>query len=143
LRSTATTFYRDLLSCHIEQLRYVVVELKVGKFQPEFAGKLGFHVSVVDDVIRQPQHNPTVGLPLCADRNERVVRYTRGNTAQAMAVSAYTYDTAAPAEQGALPTADEVAAALDTPGQVHGQQPSLAEHIERLEQERNAAPRIA
>jgi hypothetical protein len=59
-----------------------------------------------------------------------------------MAVSAYTYDTAAPAEQGALPTADEVAAALDTPVQVHGQQPSLAEHIERLEQERKAAPRI-
>ena len=61
----------------------------------------------------------------------------------ASAVSAYTYDTAAPAELGALPTADEVAAALDTPVQVHGQQLSLAEHIERLEQNRSAAPRIA
>ena len=72
-----------------------------------------------------------------------MARYSLGNTAQPMAVSAYTYDTLPPAEQQALPTADEVAAALDTPVQVLGQQLSLAEHIERLEQERNAAPRIA
>jgi predicted nuclease of restriction endonuclease-like (RecB) superfamily len=133
-------FYVDLLFFHVEQLRYVVVELKVGKFQPEFAGKLGFYVSVVDDAIRKPQHNPTVGLLLCADRNERVVRYSLGSTAQPMAVSTYTYDTLPPAEQQALPAADEVAAALDTPVQVHGQQLSLAEYIARLERQRNAAP---
>ncbi|RBY83556.1 DUF1016 domain-containing protein [Geodermatophilus sp. TF02-6] len=136
-------FFIDLLFFHVEQLRYVVVELKVGKFAPEFAGKLGFYVSVVDDLIAKPQHNPTVGLLLCADRNERVVRYSLGNTAQPMAVSTYTYDTLPPAEQQALPAADEVAAALDTPVQVHGQQLSLAEHIERLEQQRSAAPPIA
>jgi hypothetical protein len=95
--------------------RPAVVELKVGKFQPEFASKLGFYVSVVDDVIAKPQHNPTVGLLLCADRNKRVVRYSLGNTAQPMAVSTYTYDTLPPAEQWAPPAADEVAAALDTP----------------------------
>jgi nuclease YhcG-like protein len=135
-------FFVDLLFFHVEQLRYVVVELKVGKFAPEYAGKLGFYVSVVDDLIAKPQHNPTVGLLLCADRNERVVRYSLGNTAQPMAVSTYTYDTLPPAEQRALPAADEVAAALDTPVQVHGHQLSLAEYIERLEQQRNAVPPI-
>jgi hypothetical protein len=62
-----------------------------------------------------------------------------GNTAQPMAVSTYTYDTLPPAEQRALPAADEVAAALDSPVRVHGQQLSLAEYIERLQQQRNAA----
>ncbi|MFC9334291.1 PDDEXK nuclease domain-containing protein [Arthrobacter sp. NPDC057009] len=43
------TYYLDLLFFHIEKLRYVVIELKTGKFQPEYAGKLNFYVALVDD----------------------------------------------------------------------------------------------
>ena len=52
-------FYVDLLFFHIEQSRYVVMELKTGKFQPEYAGKLNFYVALVDDVLRRepPQRN--------------------------------------------------------------------------------------
>ena len=50
-------YYVDLLFFHIEQLRYVVIELKTGKFQPEFAGKLNFYVALVDDVLRRPRHS--------------------------------------------------------------------------------------
>lgn len=54
-------FYIDLLFFHIEQLRYVVVELKVEDFTPEFAGKLNFYITAVDDLFRLPQHAETVG----------------------------------------------------------------------------------
>ena len=105
-------FYVDLLFFHVEQLRYVVVELKVGAFTPEFAGKLGFYVSLVDSELRKPAHAPTVGLLLCADRNDTVVRYSLGATNAPMAVASYTYDDLPAAERQALPPADDVAAAM-------------------------------
>ena len=57
-------FFVDLLFLHVEQLRYVVVELKVGKFKPEYAGQLGFYVELVEDRLRRPAHGATVGLLL-------------------------------------------------------------------------------
>ncbi|WP_223227749.1 PDDEXK nuclease domain-containing protein [Leifsonia xyli] len=60
----------DLLFFHTIQLRYVVVELKIGRFEPEYAGKLGFYVELVDERLRQPSHAPTVGILLCNGKNE-------------------------------------------------------------------------
>ncbi|WP_318255423.1 PDDEXK nuclease domain-containing protein [Agrococcus baldri] len=51
-------------------MRYVVFELKAGKFKPEYTGQLGFYVAVVDDLIKRSQHAPTVGILLCSDKNE-------------------------------------------------------------------------
>jgi hypothetical protein len=128
-------FYVDLLFFHVEQLRYLVVELKIGSFAPEHAGKLGFYVSLVDDKLRGPQHAPTVGLLLCAGRNERVVRYSLGATSAPVAVSTYTYDSLPEQEQNALPAAHALTAALDTTVHVQGEQLTLNDVIERLEQE--------
>jgi predicted nuclease of restriction endonuclease-like (RecB) superfamily len=105
-------FYVDLLFFHVEQLRYIVVELKVGAFTPEFAGKLGFYVSLVDDTLRKSAHAPTLGLLLCADRNDTVVRYSLGATNAPMAVASYTYGDLPAPEKQALPAADDVAAAM-------------------------------
>jgi len=81
-------YYIDLLFFNIPQVRYVVVELKIGKFEPEFAGKLGFYIAAVDDRLRNPaRHAPTVGILMCADRNDTVVRYALGGAAQPMAVA--------------------------------------------------------
>ena len=106
-------FYLDLLFFHVEQLRYVVVELKTGKFQPEYAGKLQFYIALVDDKLRRAAHSPTVGILICGSRNEHTVRYALNQSNTPMAVSTYTYETLPPAEQQALPDADELAAALD------------------------------
>jgi predicted nuclease of restriction endonuclease-like (RecB) superfamily len=136
-------FAIDLLFFHVEQLRYVVVELKIGKFEPGFAGQLNFYVSWVDDQLRRPQHAPTVGLLLCADRNERVVRYALGGSSQPLAVSTYTFDSyddtrpyeaLSPAERAAVPAAAELEAALDVPMEVHGHQVTLAEYLDQLAQ---------
>lgn len=106
-------FYVDLLFFEITQLRYVVVELKVGTFKPEFAGKLGFYVAVVDDRLRVAgKHQPTIGLLLCRDRNDAVVRYALSSATAPVAVSTYTYDALPAAERAALPSEAEVVRAL-------------------------------
>ncbi len=68
-------FVIDLLFFHVEQLRYVVVELKVGKFRAEYAAQLELYVRLVEDQLRRPQHQATVGLLLCTDKNDRFVKY--------------------------------------------------------------------
>ncbi|TFD37068.1 DUF1016 domain-containing protein [Cryobacterium sp. TMT2-10] len=105
-------FYLDLLFFHVEQLRYVVIELKTGKFQPEHAGKLAFYVSLVDDRLRRDAHAPTVGILICGDRNDHTVRYALGRSGSPMAVSTYTYDALPPSEKNALPDVDELTSAL-------------------------------
>jgi predicted nuclease of restriction endonuclease-like (RecB) superfamily len=105
-------FYLDLLFFHVEQLRYVVIELKTGKFQPEYAGKLQFYVAVVDDKLRVESHAPTVGILICGSRNEHTVRYALSRAGSPMAVSTYTYESLPPAERSALPRDEELTAAL-------------------------------
>lgn len=106
-------FYVDLLFFHIEQSRYVVIELKPGKFRPEYAGKLNFYVALVDDVLRRDHHNETIGILICGSKNDRSVRYSLGRATSPMAVAAYTYDKLPPAEQQALPNEGHLVAALE------------------------------
>ncbi|MDP9696190.1 UNVERIFIED_ORG: putative nuclease of restriction endonuclease-like (RecB) superfamily [Arthrobacter globiformis] len=106
-------FFVDLLFFHIEQSRYVVIELKTGKFQPEYAGKLNFYVALVDDVLRREHHNETVGILICGTKNDRSVRYSLGRSTSPMAVAAYTYDKLPKEEQRALPDENHLTAALE------------------------------
>ncbi|MHA4854713.1 PDDEXK nuclease domain-containing protein [Rhodococcus sp. MSC1_016] len=94
---------------HVEQLRHVVIELKTTKFDPRDAGQLGFYVALVEDRLRPPQHQPTVGMLLVADKNESVVRYALAGTTQPIAVSRYDLS---PAEQAALPAEDALTRAV-------------------------------
>jgi RecB family endonuclease NucS len=69
-------FFVDLLFFHVTQLRYVVVELKVGKFQPAHIGQIGTYVAMVDGEIRKPDlHAQTVGILLCTERNDATLDY--------------------------------------------------------------------
>lgn len=106
-------FFVDLLFFHVEQLRYVVVELKTGKFDPSFAGQLGFYVALVDDKLRRPQHADTVGILLVTGKNDSVVRYSLGGAGSAVAVSSY--DLLPPDIRAALPSEGELTRALSDP----------------------------
>lgn len=100
---------------HVEQLRYVVVELKIGRFEPEYAGNLGFYVSLVDDRLRLPdRHAPTVGILLCAARNDRVVHYALTSSAHSIAVAHHTYTPLPRDGADALPSAAALADVVDT-----------------------------
>ena len=102
----------DLLFFHIEQSRYVVIELKTGKFQPEYAGKLNFYVALVDDVLRRDHHNETIGILICGSKNDRSVRYSLGRATSPMAVAAYSYDALPSDVRHGLPDAEHLTAAL-------------------------------
>lgn len=105
--------YIDLLFFHVEQLRQFVVELKTGRFQPKFAGKLIFYVALVDDKFNWPAHRATVGILICGSKNEHGVRYSLSRSGSPMAISTYTYDALPVAEKQALPGEDELSAAFE------------------------------
>ena len=79
----------DLLFFHIPLNCYIVVELKVVPFQPEFAGKLNFYVNAVDDLIKTPSQNPTIGLLICSDKNDTNVQYAFKGITTPMGVASY------------------------------------------------------
>ncbi|MBH0122521.1 DUF1016 family protein [Rhodococcus sp. CX] len=107
-------FYIDLLFFNWLQSRFVVVELKIGRFEPEYAGKLGFYVSWVDENLRvRDRHSPTIGILLCAGRNDNVVRYSLAGTTAPLAVANYTYDTLPDPIRELVPTDSELATAVD------------------------------
>ncbi len=69
-------FYIDLLFYHLKLRCYVVIELKTGKFKPEYTGKLNFYLAVVDDLLRHKDDAPTIGLILCKDKKGVVAEYS-------------------------------------------------------------------
>jgi hypothetical protein len=106
-------FYLDLLFYHLKLRCFVVVELKTTEFKPEYAGKLNFYLSAVDDLLRHPQDNPTVGILLCKEKNRVVVEYALRDVSKPLGVAEYRLAQALPAElQGALPSVEELEAEL-------------------------------
>ncbi len=82
-------FYIDLLFYHTRLHCYVVVELKVEDFKPEFVGKLNFYLNAVDAEVKQKTDNATIGLLLCKTPNKVVVEYTLKNIKAPLGVSEY------------------------------------------------------
>jgi len=90
-------FYLDLLFFNWAQSRFVVIELKIGRFEPEYTGKLGFYLAWVEDNLRDKhRHSPPSVSALCAGRNDNVVRYSLANTTAPLAVADYTYEACPP-----------------------------------------------
>lgn len=79
----------DMLFYHIRLKAYVVVELKVRPFDPEYAGKLNFYVNAVDELLKGPDDNPTIGLLICSDKNETEVRWAFRGIQTPMGVASY------------------------------------------------------
>ena len=79
----------DLLFYHIYLRCYVVIELKVKPFKPEFAGKLNYYVNAVNDLIRREGDNPTIGLLICKDLEKTDVQYAFEGITTPMGVATY------------------------------------------------------
>ncbi len=69
----------DMLFYHLRIRCYVVVELKIGDFQPSFGSQVNFYISAIDDLIRHPDDQPTIGLILCTSKSKTVVEYALRN----------------------------------------------------------------
>ena len=79
----------DLLFYHIRLRCYIVCELKAKPFQPEYAGKLNFYVNAVDDLLKQEDDNPTIGLLICSDMNKAEVQWSFRGISTPMGVATY------------------------------------------------------
>lgn len=100
-----STFYLDLLFYHTKLRRYVVGELKIQEFQPEFVGKLNFYLNAVDAILKQKEDQPTLGLLLCKTPDTLVVDYSLHNVQSPLGVSEYQLTKSLPGNlQQSLPT---------------------------------------
>jgi len=98
----------DLLFYHIRLRCFVVVDLKVVDFEPEFAGKMNFYLSVVDDQIKTKDDQPSIGIILCKNKNKLEVEYALQGMSKPIGVSEFKVTQALPAElKSTLPTVEE------------------------------------
>ncbi len=82
-------YFMDLLFYHLHLRCFIIIDLKVVPFEPEFAGKMNFYLSAVDDKLRHPADHPTIGIILCKKRNKIVVEYALCDTNKPMGVATY------------------------------------------------------
>lgn len=102
-------FYIDLLFYHLKLRCFVVIDLKRGAFKPEYAGKMSFYCSVVNDRLRHADDKPTIGLILCQQHNRVLAEYTLRGMDNPIGVSSYELTRALPAElKTNLPSIEQI-----------------------------------
>ncbi len=102
-------FFIDLLFYHLKLRCYVVIELKGGKFKPEHLGQLGFYLTAVDELVKHPQDNPTIGLLLCKSKNKVVAEYALRQNTQPLGVAEYELMESLPPELATdLPSIEQI-----------------------------------
>jgi predicted nuclease of restriction endonuclease-like (RecB) superfamily len=107
-------FYIDLLFYHVKLHCYVVVELKVTSFQPEYAGKLNFYLSAVDDLLRTEVEQPTIGILICKDKDHTVAEYALRDINKPIGVSEYQLTQSLPDDlKSSLPSIEEIERELE------------------------------
>lgn len=102
-------FYIDLLFYHLKLRCYVVIDLKRGDFKPEYAGKMNFYCSVVDEQLRHETDKPTIGLILCQQPNRVLAEYALRGMDKPIGVSSFELTRALPGTlQSSLPSIEEI-----------------------------------
>jgi predicted nuclease of restriction endonuclease-like (RecB) superfamily len=101
-------FYLDLLFYHIRLRCFVVIELKTTEFKPEYAGKMNFYLSAVDEQVKHPTDQPTIGMILCRGKGDKIVaEYALRDIKKPMGVASYQFTTSLPAAmKDQLPTVE-------------------------------------
>jgi predicted nuclease of restriction endonuclease-like (RecB) superfamily len=106
-------FYLDVLFYHLRLRCFVVIDLKIGDFVPEYAGKMIFYLAAVDDMLRQPADQPSIGIILCKSRNRLIAEYALRDMQAPLGVTTYRLTDALPEHlKGQLPTIADLEASL-------------------------------
>lgn len=106
-------FFIDLLFYNYILKRFVVIELKTTKFEPEFAGKLGFYLTVIDRQVKTETDKETIGLLICKDKNSLVVDYAIGGKDKPMAVAEYKLSEMPSEFAKCLPSKEEIESVMN------------------------------
>lgn len=107
-------FFIDVLFYYFKLKCFVVIELKIDDFKPEYVGKLNFYLSAVDDLLKQDNDQASIGLLLCRAKNNTVVEYALRDVSKPMGVAAYKFTKQIPDTlKDNLPTEQELKGILD------------------------------
>lgn len=99
----------DLLFYHLELKCYVVVELKVGEFEPAFTGQLGVYVAAINHQKKKDDDNPTLGLLICKTKDDVMAKYSLESSSQPIGISEYNLSNLLPKNyQSTLPTIEDI-----------------------------------
>ena len=99
----------DLLFYHLELRCYVVIELKVKKFEPEYTGKLGYYVVAVDEQLKKEVDNPTIGLLVVKEKDNIEAQYSLKSSNQPIGISEYTLSKLIPEDfKSSLPSIEDI-----------------------------------
>jgi predicted nuclease of restriction endonuclease-like (RecB) superfamily len=106
-------FFIDLLFYHLKLRAFVVVDLKMKAFEPEFTGKMNFYLSAVNDLLRHPDDQPSIGIILCKTRDRFVAEYALRDIHKPIGISEYRLAESLPEKmKGSLPTIEELESEL-------------------------------
>jgi predicted nuclease of restriction endonuclease-like (RecB) superfamily len=101
-------FFIDLLFFNRKIQSLVAIELKRGKFKAEYAGKMNLYLSALDEYVKQPHENPSIGIVLCKEKNDKVVEFAFRDFNKAMGVATYKTSREIPSQfKGVLPNVED------------------------------------
>ena len=89
LEVSGNEYFMDMLFYHLKLRCYVIIDLKVTEFRPEYTGKMNFYVAAVDDLLRHLDDQPTIGIVLCKSKNKTVAEYALRNVSTPIAVTTH------------------------------------------------------
>jgi len=106
-------YYIDLLLYHRRLRCLIAIDLKIGDFKPEYAGKMQFYLTALDETKKMPDENPSIGIIICKSKNRTRVEYTLKAANKPIGVATYSYCNSLPEEmRSLLPTPNEIAAII-------------------------------
>ena len=107
-------YFIDLLLYSRRMQAMVAIELKVGDFKPEYKGKMEFYLNVLDDTVKLPHENPSIGIIICKSKNRTIVEYALRNSASPIGVATYSISSELPENYKAmLPASQDIATKVD------------------------------
>jgi predicted nuclease of restriction endonuclease-like (RecB) superfamily len=107
-------YFIDILLYHRCLKCLVAIELKIGKFLPEYVGKMQFYLSVLDDKVKLPDENPSIGIILCKSKQRTIVEYALKDSNKPIGVATYQIVSQLPQElKNQLPDPEQVAKLLE------------------------------
>jgi hypothetical protein len=114
LKVSNSRFNIDLLMYHRQLRCLIAIEIKNGKFQPEYVGKMQFYLAALDDLERVEGENPSIGIILCKSKDRTVVEYTLRDSNRPIGVATYQHVSTPPKELSEqLPSPEQIAKLLD------------------------------
>ncbi|MBO1054329.1 MULTISPECIES: YhcG family protein [unclassified Dolichospermum] len=107
-------YFIDILLYHRRLKCLVAIELKIGKFLPEYVGKMQFYLSVLDNTVKLPDENPSIGIILCKSKQRTIVEYALKDSNKPIGVATYQIVSQLPQElKNQLPDPEQIAKLLE------------------------------